>query len=88
VIDRRRYVSIGSCASSPGGWTADGIATNPNGSTTNYTVTIYFTTSKATVEGYGTTKVEVPGGKTAKWSVRSNFTPADPHTLCVLRGVA
>jgi hypothetical protein len=87
VIGLRPYVAIESCASTAGGWTASGSARNPGRVPTAYRITIFFTSSQATVEGFGDTIASIPAGKSAHWSVTSKIPAPDPHSQCVLRGV-
>ena len=82
----RAHVQITKCAASADGWQASGDATNPGTGPVDYTITVFFTTSAATVIGYGSAKVHVAAGGHQAWSVSATFTPA-PGTQCVLRGV-
>jgi hypothetical protein len=82
----RRQVQITSCTSKPGGWQAKGTATNTGSKTVDLTITVFFTTTKATVLDYATTKVQVPGGASKDWTASADFA-AEPTMRCVLRGV-
>ena len=57
------------------------------GSPASYKITVFFTTSSATVIGYGDTVIQVAAGQTKPWTVRGTFD-APKGTRCVLRGVA
>jgi hypothetical protein len=82
----RANVAISDCERDGEGWKASGTALNPDDKAIEYTITVFFTTDKATVIGTGDTKVSVPPGESADWEIRADLTPA-PETLCVLRGV-
>jgi hypothetical protein len=82
----RKNVTISSCKATKDGWQASGTATNPGEKQTDYTVTVFFTTSAGTVIGTGQTKVTVKPGAPQPWTISSTFH-APPDTRCVLRGV-
>jgi hypothetical protein len=82
----RKNVQLSSCKRITGGWGASGTATNPGTTSVDYTITIFFTTSKATVVSTGATHITVDPGDTQTWTVQRKFI-AQPKTLCVLRGV-
>lgn len=82
----RKNVTMSTCKKTPHGWSAGGRVTNPRKKAATYTITIFFTTSSATVTSTGSTSVTVPPSGTRKWTVNRTFT-ATPKTLCVLRGV-
>jgi hypothetical protein len=82
----RKDVSLTTCRSSPGGWVARGTIDNPAKAAREYRLTIFFTTTSATVIGVGHSTVRVEAGASRPWQVTSRFTAA-PKTLCVLRGV-
>jgi hypothetical protein len=82
----RSAVSTTECAAVDGGWRAAGSAKNPGDAARTYEITVFFTTSTATVLATGTTSVEVEPGATAEWSIAKDFT-APSGTLCVLAGV-
>jgi hypothetical protein len=82
----RANVTISSCARAPGGWAASGTARNPTATAVTYTVTVFFTTSSATVLGSATSKVTIPAHGSQEWNAPAKLTPANP-TRCVLRGV-
>lgn len=82
----RRNVSMSTCKATKGGWTAGGSVTNPGGKTADYTVTVFFTTTAATVVGSAQTQVRVKPGAEETWTAGKKFT-APRKTLCVLRGV-
>jgi hypothetical protein len=82
----RRNVDMSTCKAVEGGWSAAGTATNPGSKQVDYTITVFFTTTSATVIDTVQTHVAVkPGGKQT-WTASKKFT-APPETLCVLRGV-
>ena len=81
-----RQTTITSCTSKPGGWQASGKSVNPGKNDVHLTITVFFTTTAATVLDYATTKVKVPAGGSAKWTASAKFH-AEPNMLCVLRGV-
>jgi hypothetical protein len=74
------------CKATKDGWQADGTATNPGNKQTDYTVTVFFTTTGGTVIGTGQSKVTVKPGAQQAWTVSSVFH-APPDTRCVVRGV-
>ena len=75
------------CAAVPGGWRAGATVTNASRTPTAYRLTVFFTSSHATVLSYAQTTVKVDPGKTERWSVSSSFA-APKSVICVLRGVA
>lgn len=85
-LDKRGAVALTGCAAARNGWEASGTATNPDKGATKYMITVFFTTNQATVEGDGTTTIDVAAGKAAHWKIDARFS-ADPSTTCVLRGV-
>jgi len=85
-IDLRKHVSLQACRRIAGGWAASGTATNPGTEPVDYTITIFFTTAKATVVGTGETHVKVDPGHEKTWTVDRKLA-TDSKTLCVLRGV-
>ena len=87
TVAKRKAVTLAGCTAMPGGWKATGTARNTGAKTASYTITIFFTTSKATVQSYASTKVQVAPGASKAWSAAGKF-PAAKGTLCVLRGVA
>jgi hypothetical protein len=86
-VAARRNATLASCHSSDGGWQANGTVKHVGGSPASYKITVFFTTSSATVIGYGDTVIQVAGGQTKPWTVRGKFD-APKGTRCVLRGVA
>lgn len=58
----RKNVTVSSCKATNDGWEASGTATNPASKQTDYTVTVFFTTTGATVVGTGQSKVSVKPG--------------------------
>jgi hypothetical protein len=86
-VAARRNATLASCHSADGGWQADGTVKHAGGSAASYKITVFFTTSSATVIGYGDTVIQVAAGQTKPWTVRGTFD-APKGTRCVLRGVA
>ena len=82
----RQNVSVTDCSKTAKGWKAAGKATNPTDKPLDYTLTVFFTSDKATVLNTADTTVKVDPGKSANWTVQKDF-PTTPKTLCVLRGV-
>ena len=87
VVDKRKSVTVTSCAAITGGWGANGTAANKSTKPVTYTITIFFTTDQATTIASATTKTTVKAGGTAKWAATAKFKAAGTM-LCVLRGVA
>ena len=85
-VKLHRQTAITSCTSRPGGWQASGKSVNPGKDDVHLTITVFFTTTTATVLDYATAKVKVPAGGSAKWTAAATFH-AEPNMLCVLRGV-
>lgn len=81
ILDRSQ------CTAVRGGWHAGGTVTNTGRTPTAYRLTVFFTSSHATVLSYAQTTVRADAGKTEKWSVSSTFA-APKSVICVLRGVA
>lgn len=84
--DWRKDVTLAACRSATGGWAASGTVHNPAKDPRVYRLTVFFTTTSATVIGVGHSKVRVPAGASQTWQVAARFK-APPKTLCVLRGV-
>ena len=82
----RANVRFTSCKSIAGGWGATGTATNPSKKNINYTITVFFTTTSATVINTTQTKVTVKAGEKKTWTVSRKFA-APPKMLCVMRGI-
>ena len=85
-IDLRKNVRLSSCKRIADGWGASGTATNPGTKPVDYTITVFFTTAKATVLSTGETHVRVDPGDKESWNVNRKFA-THSKTLCVLRGV-
>jgi hypothetical protein len=85
-VAQRRDVSLTGCLATHEGWAASGIASNPGSSPASYTITIFFTTTSATVLDYATTTVSLAAGQHDSWRAAAQFA-APAHVLCVLRGV-
>lgn len=83
----RKNVTQTSCDAVPGGWSAGGTAKNPGQSPVTYAITVYFTTTKATVLDFATTKVRVDPGKSADWKATKQF-PFRGKLLCPMPGIA
>lgn len=82
----RSAVSVAECAAVDGGWRASGTAAGSGDARRTYEITVFFTTSTATVLATGSTIVDVPAGGSADWTISESFT-APAGTLCVLTGV-
>ena len=83
---RRADVTLAHCAAAPGGWAAGGTIQNPRTKASTYRITVFFTTTSATVVGVGKASVHVSGGASQAWQAVGHFHPP-AKTLCVLRGV-
>ena len=83
---KRDRVRLTGCQAGDGGWTASGTARAGKGGDAHYRITVFFTTGRATVVGWGRTTVDVPAGQSHDWSVTTEL-PAKGDLLCVLRGV-
>ena len=83
----RADVAVTGCEAVGDGWAARGTAKNPTDQPKTYTLTVFFTTSAATVLHTDTTQVAVDPGGSADWAITGTFA-APAGTLCVLRGVA
>jgi hypothetical protein len=77
---------MSSCGKVDGGWSASGTATNPATAPVSYTITVFFTTTAATVIDTAQTHVDVPAGGKHAWTVSKKFH-ATPSMRCVLVGV-
>lgn len=86
AVEARSNVVMTSCKAAPGGWQASGTVSNPGKTTVDYTITVFFTTTKATVIDSAQTKVSVDPGAKKSWSAIKKFGAAS-QMLCVLRGV-
>lgn len=87
TVVKRKTVTVAACTATADGWRAAGTAVNATGKAVDYTITIFFTTDKATVQDFAVTKLSVPAKTTLKWTADKKFKATQP-TLCVLRGVA
>jgi hypothetical protein len=85
-VKARKNVQLSSCKKVAGGWGAAGTASNPGTKPAAYTITVFFTSTSATVVGMGKTQVTVDPGSTRSWKVDGQFK-APAKMLCVLRGV-
>ncbi|GAA4361161.1 hypothetical protein [Angustibacter luteus] len=85
-VKLRRTTAITGCTSKSGGWQATGKSVNPSKKDVKLTITVFFTTTAATVLDYATTKVTVPAKGDATWTAAASFA-AEPNMRCVLRGV-
>lgn len=86
-VTARKGVTLSDCAASKDGGHAAGMVTDLGKNAAAYTITVFFTTSKATVIGYATTMVHATPGKAIPWQASSHFS-APPGMRCVLRGVS
>jgi hypothetical protein len=84
--DLRSGVTMNECRAAPAGWVAGGKVTNSGKKSIDYKITVFFTTTGATVIGTKGVTVQVAPGATESWKARGRFR-APAHTLCVLRGV-
>ncbi len=82
----RADVRLAGCKPTADGWSASGTATNPGDAAATYTITVFFTTTAATVIDSATSKVTVKPHDDGKWTAAAAFA-APAKTLCVLRGV-
>src|SRR5947209_8504157 len=64
----RRTTQVTGCTSTPGGWRATGKSVNATKKDVQLTITVFFTTTAATVLDYATTKVTVPASGDAAWT--------------------
>ena len=85
-VDARTHVALTTCKAVTDGWEASGTVTNPAKSKVDYTITVFFTTSQATVIDSAQTTVSLEPGDKKTWVATKKFT-APAQTLCVLRGV-
>ena len=88
VVADRKNVTLTSCLSTQGGWSASGVAVNHGGSSTSYKVTVYFTDQEATVLGTGVSTVSVAPGRVSRWRIAAHLVAQPGGTRCVLVGVA
>lgn len=85
-VKLRANVAMTSCKSVGGGWAATGTASNPGKKDIDYTITVFFTTTTATVINSTQTHLTVKPGEKKTWTATKKFTtPA--KMLCVLRGI-
>jgi hypothetical protein len=85
-VKLRQQVAITGCTATPDGWRATGSAVNSGAKPHDFEITVFFTTTSATVLDYARTTVKVPPGQTGKWTASATFK-AEPNMRCVLRGV-
>lgn len=83
---KRDRVRLSTCAATDGGWSASGTARAGKAGSERYRITVFFTTDRATVVGWGRTTVEAEAGQSVEWSVSADL-PVEGDLLCVLRGV-
>jgi hypothetical protein len=83
----RKNVVQTKCAPIPGGWSAEGTATNPGKKEVTYKIMVHFTTTKATTLGYAQVLVPVKPGKTVPWTAKKEF-PAQKKMLCPMPGIS
>jgi len=83
---KRDRVRLTTCAATDGGWSASGTARAGKVGSERYRITVFFTTDRATVVGWGRTTVEVAAGQSVEWSVSADLA-VEGDLLCVLRGV-
>lgn len=83
-VTARKAVTLAGCTAASAGGQATGTVTAPRAAA--YSITVFFTTSKATVVGYATTTVHATSGRVTPWQASGHFRA--PHGMrCVLRGV-
>lgn len=82
-----KNVTISKCAKTDDGWGASGTAKNTGTKDATYSITVFFTTTGATVIATAETKVDVKAGRSADWTAAATFTAA-PEMRCVIRGVS
>lgn len=83
----RKNVVVTTCTAADHGWAAHGTVRNPAKRALVYHLTVFFTTTSATVLGVGRARVRVLSGATQPWQATGRFT-APNKVLCVLRGVS
>ncbi|RCG29940.1 hypothetical protein DQ384_17405 [Sphaerisporangium album] len=83
---QRKNVKQTSCAAVPGGWAAEGTAANRGTTPVTYSITVFFTTTAATVLDFAKTEVSVKPGEVAKWKASKNFEAPD-KVLCPMPGI-
>lgn len=83
----RKNVVQTKCAAIPGGWAAEGTATNPGKKPLTYKIVVHFTTTKATTLDYAQVLVPVAPGKTVPWAAKKRFE-AQKKMLCPMPGIS
>lgn len=83
----RKNVVQTKCAAIPGGWGAQGTATNPGKIPVTYKIVVHFTTTRATTLAYAETLVPVEPGKTVTWKADKRFQ-AQKKMLCPMPGIS
>lgn len=83
---RKDVVQTG-CTAIPGGWAAQGTATNPGAKPVTYKIIVFFTTTKATTLDYAQTLVPVKPGKTVPWKAAKRFR-TQGRMLCPMPGIS
>jgi hypothetical protein len=83
----RKNVVQTKCAAVPGGWGAEGTATNPGKKPVTYKIVVHFTTTKATALDYARVLVPVQPGKTVPWAAKKQFH-AEKRMLCPMPGIS
>jgi hypothetical protein len=83
----RKNVVQTKCAAIPGGWSAEGTATNPGKKPVTYKILVHFTTTKATTLDYAQVLVPVKPGKTEPWVAKKQFHAAK-KMLCPMPGIS
>jgi hypothetical protein len=85
-VHLRPGVFTTACHASAGGWRASGTVKNAGHTAHAFTMTVYFTDSKATVLASGQNTVQVAAGDSGTWAVTAKFF-APAAVNCVLVGV-
>ena len=83
----RKYIAQTKCAAVPGGWGAEGTATNPGKKEVTYKIIVHFITTKATVLDYAQILVPVQPGKTVPWTAKKQFN-TQKKMLCPMPGIS
>lgn len=89
-VTKRKGVALTGCGATDGGWGASGTAKNPSStSSTDYKITVYFTTAHATVINFATETVSVEPGASQTWAASKKFgLPQGTQLYCVLRAIS
>lgn len=83
----RKNVVQTKCAAVPGGWKAEGTASNPGKTEVTYKIVVFFTTTEATALDYAEAQVAVEPGETVNWTAKKKF-PTQKQMLCPMPGIS